>query len=412
MWCPAQPSVSDGQQLRLQHKATTYIIMSLGKLSRIGGEWCLNLSLVPDGFSLECIKEYLIYSNDKTFGHQSVRAYKSLCAWSFSHGGHVIMMHMNIIPTSNIFMVVRAYCLPSQSTTHVYSVHICFDKRVGMVYGAECRCVAGLSDSCSHALFPLDDLLSQGKSCIPEDMSCTDAPCSWIAPANSAKVQPVPFHNVLMHQLMLGKKKPAANEMTLQDFHPIQLANIKASPMAVGELEADFRYRSPTCQFLTMFSAQMYVETTNSTSLPSLPESLPYVSCFCDMAPSTEMCINTTDGAVTGFSAPGEAATQGFLDMRRLVQATGSLVAQTFLADLEPSPQHARQVEQDTRDQSINNQWYYHRVGRISSSRSRQIGRTRDATDLSLILYLDVPNALHQHLPLHTLCNLQQWPMD
>ena len=157
-----------------------YIVMSLGKLSRIGGEWCLNLSLVPDGFSLECIKEYLIDSNDKTFDHQSVRAYKSLCAWSFSQGGHVIMMHINNMLTSNIFMLVRAYCLPSQSTSHVYSVHICFDKRIGMVYGAECRCVAGLSDCCSHVLpvFPLDDLLSQGKSCISEYMSCTDAPCS------------------------------------------------------------------------------------------------------------------------------------------------------------------------------------------------------------------------------------------
>ena len=159
-----------------------------------------------------------------------------------------------------------------------------------------------------------------------------------------------------MHKLMLGKKKPAANETTLQDLHPIHLANIKASLMAVGELVADLRYRNPTCPFLTMFFAQRYVETTNSTSLPSLPESLPDVSGFCDMAPSAEVCINTTDGAVTGLSAPGEAPAQGFLDIRRLVQATGSLVAQTFLADLEPSLQHARQVEQDTRDQSINNQ--------------------------------------------------------
>ena len=257
------------------------------------------------------------------------------------------------------------------------------------MYGAECCCVAGLGECCSHVaavLFSLDDSLSRGKSCIPEDVSCTDTPCSWIAPANSAKVQPEPIHNVLVYKPVLGKEKPAANETTLQDFHPIPLADIKASPMLVGELVADLRHRNPTCPFVTMFSAQTYVETTYSTSLPSLPEFLPDVFDFCDMAPSAEVCINTSDGAVTGFSSPGEAAVQGFLDMRRLVQATGSLVTPTIHAALEPSPQHARHVEQHTRGQSINNQWYYHRVGRISSSRSHQIGHIRDATDRGPIL--------------------------
>ena len=189
-----------------------------------------------------------------------------------------------------------------------------------------------------------------------------------------------------MYKPVLGKEKPAANETMLQDFHPIPLADIKASPMLVGELVADLPHRNPTCPFVTMFSATTYVETTNSTSLASLPESLPDAFDFCDMAPSAEVCINTSDGAVMSFSSPGEAAVQGFLDMRRLVQATGSLVAPSILAALEPSPQHARHVEQDTRGQSINNQWYYHRVGRISSSRSHQIGHIRDATDHGPIL--------------------------
>ena len=60
-------------------------------------------------------------------------------------------------------------------------------------------------------------------------------------PANSAEVQRVLIHNVLMHKPVLGNEEPAANETTLQDFHPIQLADIKASPMSVSELVADLR---------------------------------------------------------------------------------------------------------------------------------------------------------------------------
>ena len=62
-----------------------------------------------------------------------------------------------------------------------------------LVYGAQCRCVAGLGECCSHVaavLFRLDDLLSVGATSVPDDTACTEKACSWVVPANAAKVQP------------------------------------------------------------------------------------------------------------------------------------------------------------------------------------------------------------------------------
>ena len=125
----------------------------LGNLSCIEGTWGKDLSCVPASFGLDAIRTDLIDSPDKTFDRQSVRVYKSLRAWSLSQGGHVIAMNTNIYPSSNIFMLVRTYCLPSQSTTHTYPVYVCLDKRSGTVHGAQCRCVAGL-ESVAHKLQP------------------------------------------------------------------------------------------------------------------------------------------------------------------------------------------------------------------------------------------------------------------
>lgn len=368
--------------------------LSLGKLSSIGGEWCRDLSLVPEMFDLESIKEYLVESNDKTFDHQSVRAYKSLRAWSLSQGGHVIMMNVNNNANSEVFMFVRAYCLPSQSTTHVYPVHVCLDKRVGVVYGAECRCVAGLGECCSHVaavLFRLDDLLSQGQSTVPDGLSCTESACSWIAPANAAKIQAEPINEVQIYKPVLGKAKPVPKEVTLENFNPVALQDVEASPERVGVLVANLRQSLPTCTFATMFSGEHYAkrkEAVASSTASCIAEYPSHIDYF-EMAPSAEVTVSTSASAKAQYNSPEEAAVSSFLNLRESIDTSRSpstTAVQCVLEALQHSLQHSRQIEQETRGQSINNQWFYHRVGRISSSRSHQIANLRDSTDPGPIL--------------------------
>ena len=219
---------------------------------------------MPTSFSMDSIKNYLIYSSDKTYDNQSVRAYKSLRAYSHMEGGHVrMMMNINKCAESTIFMFVRGYCLPSQSTTHVYPVHVCLDKHSGVEYGAACRCVAGLGECCTHVaavLFKLDDLMTRGLKAIPEDLARTEKSCAWIAPANLASVKAVPLDEVLTYKPVVDKVKPEKPAIGLEMFHPVPLHLLKPAPGRAGELAAKLRQTSPTCTFAWSFDVQQYAQ--------------------------------------------------------------------------------------------------------------------------------------------------------
>ena len=51
---------------------------SLPSYERIPGKWKKGLGCMPDAFSLQKMKEYLLYSTDKTCDGDSVRHYKTL----------------------------------------------------------------------------------------------------------------------------------------------------------------------------------------------------------------------------------------------------------------------------------------------------------------------------------------------
>ena len=237
--------------------------LSLGQLSKIEGEWCKDLSSVPTSFGMDRVTTYLIQSPDKTFDQKSVRAFKSLRAYSHMEGGHVAMFRVNKFESSPIFMFIRAYCKPSQATTHVYPVHVCLDKRTGIIYGAECRCVAGLGECCSHVVavcFQLDDFVSRGLKSVPDDVSCTEKSCQWIAPANISKVQPQQLTEVQVYKPVVGKRKPSRPRISLEEFHPVPESLLKPTPERAHELAAKLRRSSaPNCSFATMYDASQYI---------------------------------------------------------------------------------------------------------------------------------------------------------
>lgn len=369
---------------------------ALRKLSSVGGQWKKDLSSVPTSFGLEAIKTYLIESPDKTFDRQSVRAYKSLGAWSLSQGGHVIMMDINPNCQGSVFMFLRAYCLPSQSTTHAYPVHICLDKHTGTVYGAECRCVAGLGECCSHvagALFRLEDLLSQGATVVPEDTACTEKSCSWVVPANAAKVQPQPLDEVIVYKPVIGKARPSTEGPSLATFHPVPPPTVKTNAERAGELVARLRGNdaTPSCPFAVMYEAQLYVESAaadDTTIVPEFEDSPAEIGMW-QLAPSREVTIETTEELSCKFDTVDEATVAAFVRLRGSVDTEHCRPeAEEKLLDslASISAQSAKKIEQDTRGQNLNNTWFYERVGRISSSRSHQIGHLRNTTDPGTVL--------------------------
>eukprot|EP00117_Sycon_ciliatum_P017231 scpid29644/ scgid16318/ len=208
------------------------------------------------------------------------------------------MMNVNQYSKSDVFMFVRAYCLPSQSTTHAYPVHVCLNKHTGVVDGAECPCVAGLGECCSHAaavLFRLDDLLSQGHASVPNDTACTDASCKWIVPANVAKVQPVPLDEVSVYKSEFDKQKPKTKKPSLSDFHPVPLKTVKATASRAGNLVGSLRAATPTCPIAMIYDAQTFVSSTASSACPSTGVSeLPDHLGDADIAPACELTVTAS----------------------------------------------------------------------------------------------------------------------
>ena len=141
--------------------------------------------------------------------------------------------------------------------------------------------------------FRLDDLLSQGASSIPDDVACTDNSCSWVAPANAAKVQPERLKSVQIYKPVVGKAKPPQSESTLTNFHPAALC---ITPEKAGELVANLRACNPSCTFVAMFDGQQYlhdqpcVDTANFESAFVEP---PLKLSYLDMAPSKEVTVST-----------------------------------------------------------------------------------------------------------------------
>ena len=370
---------------------------ALGKLSDMGGSWTSDLSSVPPSFSLDKIKAYLIDSPEKTFDQQSVRAYKSLRAWSLSQEGHILMMSINPNLENKEFLVVRGYCIPSQATgKNAYPVHVCLGKVTGSVYGAECRCVAGMGECCSHVaalLFRLDDLLSHGETKIPEDLACTDTPCSWIVPANAAKVHPVTMDEVQIYKPEFGKPKPQEPQLSLANFHPVPLTDVRATPQSAGELAAKLRQACPTqCPFVTMFDGQQYMHfdtaTNTDTAEAKVTRLPPPQIAFFDMAPSREETVRTVEERKDSVS-PQQASVNGFLHLRCLVNTTlaPSVAEEDFLSSFASAVYGQRsKIEQDTRGQVINSNWHFYRAGRITSSRSHKIGHLREKTNVAPVL--------------------------
>jgi len=340
------------------------------------------------------VKSYLIDSPDKTFDKKSVRAYKSLRAWSLSLDDHVFMLELNAGSTSDSFVFVRAYCKPSQSTTHVYPVHVCLDGCSGTVYGAECRCVAGRGECCSHVaavLFKLDDFISQGLQTVPDANACTDTSCSWIAPANAAKVAAEPLEKVHVYKPSLGKPKPVEPALTLEKFHPVPVSFIEAATSRAGGLCAALREACPTAPFVRMYDAQRYCGATNTSTVcpANVPTEAPHTIGFCDFAPSRELQLESSTTSKAHFDSPSTASTAAFLVLRNLVD-TSMAEDEAITAFVDEfnigGSETVAEIEQDTRGQSLNNMWFYHRVGRITSSMSHRVAHMRASTSPTSIL--------------------------
>ena len=190
---------------------------------------------------------------------------------------------------------------------------------------------------------------------------------------------------------VLGKAKPSNDKPSLADFHPVPVANLKISGKEAGDLAAKLRNpeKTPTCTFVTMYDAQVYVNPTPVQDItPEFIDSPKEVGLF-ELAPSREETIRESPMSTEKVNTVAQASVSAYLQMRESVDTKlrkAKAEKRFFEQFSQKMSSLAKKVEQETRGQALNMKWFYHIVGKISSSGSHQIGHLRPSSRTKSVL--------------------------
>ena len=139
-----------------------------------------------------------------------MRAFKSLKAYNFFADGFVKNMCLYQYPESSL-VVIRAYCHHSLTIDSALQVFVCLSCTTGDVYTAQCNCVSGLGEACSHVtalLFTLEDIVRKGLKELPVELiSKTSKPMEWNKPPKK-HISPLPVKDISFTKLSYGRRMP------------------------------------------------------------------------------------------------------------------------------------------------------------------------------------------------------------
>ena len=110
-------------------------------------QWTKTLKGVLKDFTFMNLLIYLVYSRDKTFDMNSLKAFKSLKAYKYFHDGYmknVWLYQCPIFADSNLrILYFRAFLHHSFTSDAPLEVFVSLNSDNGDVYSAQCSCVSG-----------------------------------------------------------------------------------------------------------------------------------------------------------------------------------------------------------------------------------------------------------------------------
>lgn len=103
-------------------------------------DWSSDISLLP-AIEESCVKKYLLQTD--VLDGSCERTYKLSRPYQLKNSVHSVQF--SDLSGSSLFLVIRARCNPSQSTSNdeVKLLHIVIDRVTGEPYGGYCTCTAG-----------------------------------------------------------------------------------------------------------------------------------------------------------------------------------------------------------------------------------------------------------------------------
>ena len=171
---------------------------------------------------------YLVERRSKTVTDRQVANYKSLKGYSYYASGWVENTYIAKVSEEFVFgrgYVYQSYPSPSKRP---YSVYVCLTP-TGQVLSGECKCVAGLGESCSHIaalLFGIEGAIKLKRKELPDDIACTDRTMAWHQPPRNFAdklTKPLKVSEIVFEQPEYGKESRRSASVSLLDFEPRSL---------------------------------------------------------------------------------------------------------------------------------------------------------------------------------------------
>ena len=191
--------------------------------------WSKDVSFL-EGFTFMQLYQYLINSRDKTFTSESLEAFKSLKAYKYFADG--LVKNVWAHNAEDGLIVVRGHCFSSLKAKTTYTVFALF-KATGDVLAAQCKCVAGRGEACSHIaalLFFVEDHKRKAEPTrlLPGDTTVTDHLQMWNIPPRR-DIIPKPLDEISFHKAVYGKeiKLSLPQSKPLAETHPDDPVRLK-----------------------------------------------------------------------------------------------------------------------------------------------------------------------------------------
>lgn len=371
----------------------------LPSFSHITAGWSVAALVKIPHFTMDAVNEYLLFSPDKSYDGDSLRAYKQLRAYQLFDERHVHDIELNEWQNGSHFFFVRAKCWPSQDTSKsAHKCVICIDRHVAKVYGAYCRCVSGLGEACSHVaavLFALEDFCARGFRTL-RGPTVTEKICKWAKPCGQ-KVDPVPVASMNLKKASVGgRKRKRWTRSGISRYDPRHPNDHQVVAAALEALEADLRDAIADCGWLRHIYdlKQPDYEAVGTDVLPDETSLDDPVVAFSrevevdsDDVPVDEQELNALVECVLSRS-PEERRKKLFqmvpLDVIGDTEAVGEDKLQQefdhFVEQQRLTDEQRKAVAEMTRRQGQSSVWLAEHCGRITSSMVHRVAKRKSST--------------------------------
>ena len=291
------------------------------------------------------IYNYLV-ATPSAYTQDQLKAYISLDAYNFFANGRVANVSVTSVPRVGSYLIRAKVCHSQKLSAPCLQPWVGVEKD-SKVLCAHCTCKAGLSEACLHVVVLLFavDMNTQMKT----SLSCTSMPCSWLPPS----FQAVPYAEISDIKFYTPKNKK----------RNLNTISTSPTPEDLNSIHKLRHLTEPTATELDSFYTSL---SKIKNCKPGILSVIPRFShCYMPLCKQGVLPPPLSDLFLK------EHLNLPYTD---LIQE-----CERCFCNLTITPEHCKNIEKHTRDQSNSKLWFQQRAGRITASHFKSAACTDPA---------------------------------